>query len=391
LKYPFLIPKVPVHKHQGIEFVLTPDSTISDTPMSYSEANVTLRALLSEVGVPEDQAATYTIKSLRKFLPTAAAVWQLEPESQNAIGDWQDVPGSGGARSARSRVAMPQTYSAVKIDVAYRAKMQLVSGLCAVAAQHPPEGQHNLEQFLADKSGKIDICWLTWDYITSLNLAHKDDHTFLVKASGDRANLGKPRREVQGTGPKPSEEGLTPPAKRTREDSPAGLSLSPPSAQATRAKVRARPGPQSPPPPTTPIQEQEGDEASDGDSTSSDEEEEDPQQQAQEIEWFTQPGNGAAHFYRTLDEVGHPLPLCRKQDTPPSAASRPSDDPLGLSGGGSASEYPLRQKHTCKGFSKPPENLATGYQLLLMSHLKPCKKCLGKLPEAVAHFFTDAP
>ena len=106
-KYPFLIPKIPVQKHEGMEFVLSPDSTISNSPMSYREASTMLRALLVEVGVPEDQAFSYTIKSLRKFLPTAAAIWQLAPESQNAIGDWQDTPGSGGAHTARTRVAMP--------------------------------------------------------------------------------------------------------------------------------------------------------------------------------------------------------------------------------------------------------------------------------------------
>jgi hypothetical protein len=93
-KYPYLFPKVPVQKHEGMEFVLSPDSTTCNKPMSYPEANIMLRALLVEAGVPEEKAATYTIKSLRKFLPTAASIWQLSPEAQNAIGDWQTLQGA---------------------------------------------------------------------------------------------------------------------------------------------------------------------------------------------------------------------------------------------------------------------------------------------------------
>ena len=63
--------------------------------------------------------------------------------------------------------------------------------------------------------------------------------------------------------------------------------------------------------------------------------------------------------------------------------------PLAAPGEDSDKEHLPRRKKANMGFSKPPENLAAGYQLLLMTQVKPCKRCLGKLPEAVAKYFLE--
>ena len=107
------------------------------------------------------------------------------------------------------------------------------------------------------------------------------------------------------------------------------------------------------------------------------------------MKWFNQPATTTAHFYRILDDLGNPVPFCRKQDDLPGVETLLGDAPLGASGGGSAVDYPSRDKRPIVGFSKPPENLAEGYQLLLMTQLRPCKRCLHKLPENVAQFFSE--
>ena len=391
LKYPFLVPKIPIQKREDLEFVLCPDSSMLNIPMSYPDACLALRALLTEVGVPEDKAGEYTIKSLRKFLPTGASLWQQPPEFQNAIGDWQDTPGNGGARSARSRVSMPQTYNAAKIDVAYRAKKQIVSGICRVAEEHAPPGEHTLSQFLADTSGVVNLHWLTWDYITHLNLAHKDDHTFLVQASGSRSNVGKSRREDGGNPTTLPSSQISPPAKRAREPSPSGSRLpDTPTTVSPMAKSKSKVGPRTVASSSTPGKDEDEDSDSTGDSsTSSEEEADDAQKQAHEVLWFTQPGSNTAHFYRSLDEKEHPVPFCRATDALPEVEVLLGNSPSGATGEESTLDDLPRRKSPPQGFSRLPENLAEGYQLLLMTRVTPCRRCLRKLPEAVAAFFTD--
>ena len=353
---PFLIPNVTATKVDGITLHITPESTIIASEMKCDKGTLIFRALLVEAGVQEEEAARITLKSLRKFMPTAGATFELQPHQLNAIGDWQDTPGNVAGQKGRSTALMPQTYSDVKIDVAYKAKKWLVAGLTTIAETRVPDRRYALSEFLEDEGTYVDIKWFTWDYAMSLSFATHDNYEALVKAVGASANIGKAAREEELSS---SPAG----AKKRRRESSVQLSLEPPASSSASPEKPLAEG-------LAPL----ADATSDAErvlsgAESSEDDVETPQEAAAQIHWFCQTRSTKAHFYKALNSVGHPIPYCH--------ANRNSD----LTG----SEQKGRNKEP--GFPQPPEMIHEGFIVLNMMSKTTCRNCLQKLPESMRSYF----
>ena len=431
---PFLVPNVSALRVDGITCHIEPDSDIICTDMKYDKATLIFRSLLVEAGVSEEEAGGITLKSLRKFQATAGATFELLPEQLNALGDWQDTPGNKDGKAGRSKTLMPQTYSDVKIDVAYRAKKWLVAGICRIADAKAPRNRYNLTDFMNHEEHpsehQVDLKWCTWDFIMGLSFASYGRYEALVEAAGSGANLGrstsdslrtgdsppgakKPRTAPQALVPlmstepshpfnfdeKPSDadsersdpffmvEGTLPPleggqvagAPETPKEKPQGRVTSPRSARASSSGTGAG-SPQLEEGILPPAEATEEDLPSSS-SESSEEEVEDSVQAASEMKWFYQTNSKVVHFYREVNKEGLPIPLCHCRDTKEEAP--PMETPEG--------EPPVRKRPKPYGFSQQPGGMWEGFLLVHAMGLRMHKPCLKKVPAKVAELFLNEP
>ena len=64
-----------------------------------------VRTALLRAHVPLEAAAKRTFNAFRRFLPTAAQLMNLEPSLQQAVRNWQDIHGGGGASAVTKALA----------------------------------------------------------------------------------------------------------------------------------------------------------------------------------------------------------------------------------------------------------------------------------------------
>jgi hypothetical protein len=312
----FLVPNIEFEKCKGVAIMLSSESTwIWDKAMPYGKATNILRALLVEVGASEEMAKEITLKSLRKFLPTAADTFQMDDEDKHALGDWQDNPGKKG-KSGPSSGSMPRTYSGANLQTAFSAKQWIVSGLATIAATAGDLACQNLNR------------WFTWSYVATRRFAYRGFYENLMKAAGGDATLGSivnyELSESHTNRALARSKSVSSPPKRQRFNSPLPertLFQEGDSASATDQPADDGFGVSELPPfdeslaegplPPAPEDKSGAHDSSSSDSESSDDGAEDPLKAAEQTLWFSQMRSNTAHFYRDLDDAGRPIPLCR--------------------------------------------------------------------------------
>ena len=408
---PFLVPNVTPSKTkvfltESVTVLVTPDSDIVAEEMKADKAVLVLRALLVEAGVPEAQAAEITLKSLRKFMATAADVFQLEPEQRNALGDWQDTPGNKQGAKGRTSAPMPHAYSGVKLETAYQSKKWIIAGVTDIADNILPPDRYSLSEFMADSSRAADIQWCTWEHAIGLNYSFSGSYAALVAAAGNDNNLGT----LAGSS---MTEPASPPGARKSRRAIADVDASPQSTgsaqspDATRAKSRARPPLRIPRGPLAPVTSPEKvpelpspgpqllsaeevpvEEPVLSGAESTEEETEDPLLAATSTRWFCQTRSKVVHFYRELAETGVPIPFCRmisddeSEEAPPQSSRDARKKDKGK-------KKRKRAKQTTYG--EMPEQLGEGFLLLHAMGKRVCLKCIKKVPDSTAEFFVTPP
>ncbi|CAE8612721.1 unnamed protein product [Polarella glacialis] len=95
---------------------LSASSAILPKPMSLPKFTEIFQSLLRGFQLPEKQILSFASYSLRRFLPTLADIFMMEPEHRAAIGNWIETPNSSAASSGSStrpkaQLTMAQRYS----------------------------------------------------------------------------------------------------------------------------------------------------------------------------------------------------------------------------------------------------------------------------------------
>ncbi|CAE8654875.1 unnamed protein product, partial [Polarella glacialis] len=95
---------------------LSASSAILPKPMSLPKFTEIFQSLLRGFQLPEKEILSFASYSLRRFLPTLADIFMMEPEQRAAIGNWIETPHSSAASSGSSarpkaQLTMAQRYS----------------------------------------------------------------------------------------------------------------------------------------------------------------------------------------------------------------------------------------------------------------------------------------
>ena len=125
-------------------------------PMSRARYLELLRGILIEVGLPRESAMGAGYNRLRRFLPTLGSCLQFQPDSLQAIGNWQETPASGGPaptwKPQRATMPMGLHYAGQKVARSAQIKQHALDCFMRLWRQKQPELSLNHEGLLAPDS-----------------------------------------------------------------------------------------------------------------------------------------------------------------------------------------------------------------------------------------------
>ena len=162
LEWPGLLPAIYSQK-QG---TITAEATWLSRPMSETQSSSLLRAVMVAACAG---SGNWTLKSLKKFLPTAANVLRLDDSDAQAVGHWQEIiKGDGAEACSRRRAIFPMCHRYADQKHLYSAEVRHFLWMAMFRSARLRGLQPALgDSLLAPGS-------LTWDHIRELRSSLDD-------------------------------------------------------------------------------------------------------------------------------------------------------------------------------------------------------------------------
>ena len=136
-----------------------------DRKMSRGRYLELLRGTLLTMNVDHAQARSAGYNRLRRFLPTMGLVCGLQPSNQQAVGNWQEIPGAGGpqpVRKSKATWSMGVHYAGQRVIHSAAVKRALIQRFLHLLRRKLPELALNAQGLVARDA------W-TWQELAQMN------------------------------------------------------------------------------------------------------------------------------------------------------------------------------------------------------------------------------